>query len=81
MILYFMNDSKQKKKLLESDYVEDIYDVMEAFFEEHRFRPHFIRSSFEEGWKVTFGSMTECFVIEGYSETDIEEAKKFLQKK
>lgn len=42
MLLYFTNNSKQRKILIETDYVEDVYDEIQAFFEDYNIRPHFI---------------------------------------
>lgn len=43
MLLYFTNNSKQNKILLETDYVEDIYDEILTFFEEYHIYPHYIK--------------------------------------
>lgn len=37
MFLYFTNDSKQRRNLAQTNYVEDIYDEIMAFFEEKKF--------------------------------------------
>lgn len=79
MLLFFTNDSKQKKKLIETDYVEDIYDVIESFFEDHGFRPHFVKTEFEPVWKISFGSTSEYFFVENYSQENIDEAKEYIQ--
>lgn len=42
MKLYFVYGNKQKKKLAESDYADDIYDVIISFFEDHNSFPHII---------------------------------------
>lgn len=78
MILYFTNDSKQKKKLLETDYVEDIFDEITAFFEEHHFRPHFLQVQKYEGEpRIVFGSMTEYFGVMDVSEADAKELMEY----
>lgn len=43
MLLYFTNNSKQNKILLETDYVEDIYDEILTFFEEYHIYPHYVK--------------------------------------
>lgn len=78
MKLYFFNDSRQKRLLDETHYVEDIYDMIDAFFEDHGVKARFIQTSFQEGWSVTFGSFTERFVVEDYTEKDIQDAISFL---
>ena len=45
MLLYFTNNSKQNKILIETEYAEDVYDEIMAFFEEHGIRPHFVKIS------------------------------------
>lgn len=75
MILYYINGSQQRKKLVESEYVEDVYDVIEEFFDEHGYRPHFIKNEFEPEWKITFGSYSEYFLVADYDEEDVIEAK------
>lgn len=64
MKLYFCGGNKQEKFLFESDYVDDLYDVMIAFFEEHRYFPHFIRLERKEDCLFLFFTHTkECFII------------------
>lgn len=79
MILYFTNNSKQKKILIETDFVEDIYDVILAFFEDYKIRPHFIRfdSSCEE-CKITWDSLSEMFVCENIDENQVKELKDYF---
>lgn len=80
MLLYFTNDSKQKKILIESDYVEDIYDEIQAFFEEHHIRPHFINVvSDVKGCIISWNSQTEKFVCEGIAKEQVEELKILLE--
>ena len=43
MLLYFINNSKQNKILLETDFIEDIYDEILSFFEEYRIYPHYVK--------------------------------------
>ena len=74
MLLYFTNDSKQKKNLIESDYAEDIYDTILSFFEEHRKFPHFLRVEQEhDKVKISFESTSEFFYIEGVTVEEYEE--------
>lgn len=40
MELRFVNGSNQKKKIIESDYMEDIIDMIIDFFETHNRFPH-----------------------------------------
>lgn len=74
MKLYFTNDSRQKKLLIESDYAEDIYDTTLTFFEEKRRFPHYLHLEEDKQCvKITFGSATECFLVEDYLKDDYEE--------
>lgn len=80
MKVYFTNDSKQKKTLMESDYAEDIYDVVIAFFEEHHTFPHFLHLEKKgDNAQVSFGSMTEFFVIEDLMDEDYEELEELFR--
>lgn len=79
MKLYFINDSRQKRLLDETNYVEDIYDMIDAFFEDHGVKARFIQTSFKQEWSVTFGSLSEKFLVEDYSEEDIQKAVRFLK--
>lgn len=79
MEMYFENSSKQKKKLITTDYIGDIYDVMEDFFEEHKRRPHLLHMEYvENNLKITFESGCEGFVINNIEETQIQELKDML---
>ena len=74
MKLYFINGSKQKKLLLESDYPDDIFDAVLGFFEEHGKFPHILRvDSKPDGVRVTFESSSEFFLIEEVSDEEKEE--------
>lgn len=42
MTVYFVNGSLQKKKLIESDYAEDMIDIILDFFESHGSIPHML---------------------------------------
>ena len=52
MTLYFVNGSKQEKKLIETEFADDAYDTMIGFFEEHGKYPHFINMT-DEGDDLT----------------------------
>lgn len=79
MILYFTNSSKQKKMLIETDYVEDVLDGILAFLEEYRIRPHFMCISANENrYIITWESWSEMFVCEGMTEEDSRELKKLM---
>ena len=74
MKLYFINGSKQKKLLLESDFSDDIYDSLIGFFEEHGSFPHFLKTDrTAEGIVITFESSSESFLIEDASDEEAEE--------
>lgn len=76
MRLLFTNDSKQIRMLIVTDFVEDIYDEIEAFFEEHRIMPHIIDiREAVDGYELWFGSMSEHFIIEKMPESEMEELK------
>lgn len=45
MTLYFVNGSKQKKYIIESDYGEDIIDMIIDFFETHNRFPHMLSTT------------------------------------
>ena len=79
MLLYFTNNSKQKKVLIETDYVEDIYDEIMAFFEDYKIRPHLIEIRNEEsGCSIGWESQSEFFICEGASNDDIDVLKQMF---
>lgn len=79
MEMYFENSSKQKKKLIKTDYIEDIYDVMEDFFEEHKRRPHLLKMKMERNiLRISFETGCEGFVVDGIEESQIQELKDML---
>ena len=64
MHLYFINGSKQEKKLATSDYIEDLFDVMLEFFESHQRFPHFLHTNLlVDKIEIRFESPCEYFVI------------------
>lgn len=65
MTLYFTNNSKQKRILIKTNYIEDIYDTMLSFFEDYHIRPRFLQLDENElgEWKISFGSITEFFYV------------------
>lgn len=74
MTLYFVNGSRQMKKLMESDYADDLYDVMMGFFEEHGKYPHFLETErVDDGLKIRFESQCEYFYLQGAEEEECEE--------
>ncbi len=80
MKLFFINGSKQKKLLLESDYADDIYDSLIGFFEEHGRFPHFLRADqTDEGILISFESRSESFLIEDTSEEETEEIMGYVE--
>ena len=80
MKLFFINGSKQKKLLLESDYADDIYDSLIGFFEEHGRFPHFLRADqAEAGISISFESRSESFLIEDASEEETEEIMGYVE--
>lgn len=79
MHLYFTNCSKQKKVLIDSEYVEDIYDEILTFFEEYHIFPHFISIQKEdEECKVYFNPNSEYFGITDIKEDEIKELQKLF---
>ncbi len=80
MKLFFINGSKQKKLLLESDYADDIYDSLIGFFEEHGRFPHFLRADqTDEEILISFESRSESFLIEDASEDETEEIMGYVE--
>lgn len=74
MILYFVNGSQQKKKLIESDFADDIYDMLIGFFEDHGHYPRFLECKREdESIVISFESASEHFLIENVNDSDEDE--------
>ena len=74
MHCYFENGSKQKKLLVETDYTEDIFDVIEGFFEEHGHRPHVLIPIVKDGTlRIGMDSGCEAFVIDEIASNQIDE--------
>lgn len=74
MHCYFENSSKQKKFLVETDYTEDIIDVMEGFFEEHGHRPHVLIPVMKDNvLRIGIESGCEAFVIDEINEEQADE--------
>lgn len=79
MKLYFTNDSKQKKTLIESDYIDDIFDEMMAFFDANRTWPHFLNPIYNERMiEIRFGSSSEYFVVLDANENDLDDLKRLI---
>lgn len=78
MTLYFVNGSRQKKKIIESDYAEDIYDSILDFFESHGHLPHFLElMQSDRDAVVTFESSCEHFLVED-AEEDLGELETYI---
>lgn len=77
MLLYFTNNSKQKKILIKTDFPEDVYDEMLTFFESYHIYPHFIE--IDDCGKISFGSMSEFFYVENASKEDIASIRELLE--
>lgn len=79
MILYFVNGSHQRKCLFESDFVDDLYDVMIGFFEEHGKFPHFLEMKKDSNCcGVYFESSSEYFLFENIDNNQIEELSELI---
>lgn len=80
MICNFQYENKQKKYLIETDYTEDIYDVIEDFFESKGHRPHVLIPTYELGvLMIRFGRGNEGFVIEDINKESADEVVSFLK--
>jgi len=81
MILYFVNGSKQRKYLIESDYAEDIIDVVIEFFESHNRFPHKLELvTGEEEIIVQIANTSEHFLITESTEEDVDVIKEWIDK-
>ena len=79
MILYFVNGSHQQKLLLESDYADDLYDVMIGFFEEHGKYPHFLEMDrFDGSCEIHFESASEYFLLDDAEEPQMDEFEELM---
>jgi len=79
MTLFFVNGSRQRKMLLESDFADDLYDVMIGFFEEHGKFPHILETERADGGlKIRFESLCEYFYLEGADEEACEEFEELV---
>ena len=79
MILYFINGSHQRKLLLESDYVDDLYDMLIGFFEEHGKYPHFLKlERLSDNCEIHFESSSEYFMLEGADDEQVNEFSEFV---
>lgn len=80
MTLYFVNGSRQKKKNIESDYAEDIYDSILDFFESHGHLPHFLElMQSDKDAVITFESNCEHFLVED-AEEDCAELAAYIER-
>ena len=65
MTLYFVNGSKQKKYIIESDYGEDIIDMIIDFFEKHNRFPHMLSITNEDdNLIINIINSSEHFLVE-----------------
>ena len=81
MILYFVNGSKQKKYLVESDYAEDIIDVIVEFFESHNRFPHRLELVVaDDEIIVKIANTTEYFLITEVASEDADLIKEWIDK-
>ena len=68
MTLYFINGSHQQKYLVESDYIEDIIDIIIDFFESHNSFPHMLTVRREkEDIRIAMANTREHFRITNVS--------------
>lgn len=81
MTLYFTNDSKQKRILIKTNYIEDIYDTVLSFFEDHHIRPRFLCLDENESgeWKISFGSITEFFYVTDITGQNMDELRDLME--
>lgn len=80
MKLYFVNGSHQRKLLLESDYADDLYDILIGFFEEHGRYPHFLKiERLETSCEVHLESQSEYFLLEEVDENGITEFSELIE--
>jgi len=80
VILYFVNGSHQKKKLIESDFADDLYDVLMDFFEEHKHFPRFLQmENKDKAVRITFESASEHFLVEDINEDEASEFEEIIK--
>lgn len=80
MKLYFIYGNKQKKSLVESDYADDIYDVIISFFEDHNSFPHVITLGRNEGDAVvSIPNTLEHFLILDVSDEQFDELDELVK--
>lgn len=71
MILYFINGSMQSKELIESDYAEDIIDIIIDFFESHGAFPHMLEGTRDgEDFLIRWPNTREHFRIKDVGEDE-----------
>lgn len=79
MILYFVNGSRQRKYLIESDYAEDIIDVVIEFFESHNRFPHKLALVVVgEEIRIEIANTYEHFLITESIDADIDLIKEWI---
>lgn len=79
MKLYFINDSKQKKYITETDYAEDVYDEIILFLQEHKINPHFMTVAADgQDCKISWDSQSSFFLCENMDEDGRKELEEML---
>ena len=80
MTLYFINGSHQQKYLVESDYIEDIIDIIIDFFESHNSFPHMLTVQREnEDIRIEMTNTREHFRITDVSAEDEEAVTEWIE--
>lgn len=78
MVLYFVNGSKQRKEVVESDYAEDMIDVIIDFFESHHKFPHVMKTvRIDQNLMITMENTAEHFLITDVNADDETEITKW----
>lgn len=81
MKLFFVLGSKQQKFLIETDYVEDIVDVMISFFEDHGKFPHMLHLEHElNNLKIYLNSGSEYFLINEIDQDILMEMQEYIDR-
>lgn len=79
MVLYFVNGSHQKKEIIESEYADDLYDMLIGFFEEHKHFPRFLEMRMDgDELIINFESQSEYFLIEEINDEEIKELEELV---
>ena len=60
--------------MIESDYADDLYDMLIGFFDEHNRYPHFLKCErLNNACKISFESTSEFFLIDGADDEQMNE--------